>query len=404
MNKNLVALVFLFVIGKSDFAQGTMATRTSVTNGNFSNPLTWDCTCVPIPSDVIIVNHDVTLNLDYGFSSGSLTVNTGASLIGDISSRAFGITGGSFANNGTVQLGDFYHGGGSFSNTGTFTALNAFAIDMSANTITSGTFVVNDTLYVNTNATFANSGNATVYSHENAGTTNNTGSIVGTDLYNSGTFNNTSGIGITFGSLYTSGTFSNTTNLYLVFDLWNSGIFTNSNHMVIDRNFWNGDTLLGSATLTNNGTISVANDLSNSQIMNGSGDYCVANSSYNSGTVSGTLDVCDLTGTNFDTNIGSIAGTVTFCSAGSCMIGMDEAMNNEPYKLFPNPFNNEFTIDMKTSGAYKFILLNSVGQIVLENSFTGTKIQIELSTQAKGIFHYRIVGENRVLSGKLVKE
>jgi Secretion system C-terminal sorting domain len=79
-------------------------------------------------------------------------------------------------------------------------------------------------------------------------------------------------------------------------------------------------------------------------------------------------------------------------------------MNSDAYKVFPNPFNNEFTVDMKTSGAYKFILLNSFGQIVLENSFNGTQKLIDLSAQAAGMYHYRIVGENKVMSGKVVKQ
>ncbi len=404
MRKNLLlsALGFLF-IGNALTAQ-TRATRTTIMNGNANNPFTWDCTCIPVPGDVIIINHALTLNVDFGYTSGSVTVNSGGSMTGDIPTRNFAYTGGAFTNNGIVNIGNFYHGGGTFSNTGSFTIGNAYAVDGSANTVNSGTFIVTDTLYVNTGATFTNSGTTNATFTVSAGTISSNGSFTGIDIYNSGMLNNNGGTGFSLDNIYSSGTVMNGAKMDLTYDLWNSENFTNVNLIIVGRNLWNGDTLSGTGTFNNNGTISVGNDLANSITMNGTGDYCVTNATSNSGAVNGTLDVCDQTGTNFDTNIGTIAGTVTFCSAGSCSIGIDEAMNNDAYKVFPNPFNDEFTIDMKTNGAYRFILLNSFGQIVLENSFNGTQKQIDLSSQAAGMYHYRIVGEDKVMSGKVVKE
>lgn len=405
MIKNLLLCsTFVFLLGNLVFSQGTLATRTSITNGNANNPFTWDCTCVPVPGDNIIINHAVTLNVDFAYTSGSVTVNNSASLTGDIPTRAFAFTGGSFTNSGNVTLGDFYHGGGTFNNSGFFDIGNAYAVDLTANSINSGTFVVSDTLYVNTNASFTNSGYLQANHIATAGTITNTGEISGTDIFNSGTLNNNGGLGISMINLYSSGTVVNGAKMDLTYDLWNNENFTNINHLVVGRNLFNGDTLLGTASITNNGTISVGNDLTNSLIMNGTGDYCIANVSTNTGTVSGTLDICDLTGTNFDTNFGSVAGSVTFCSAGTCMIAVEEDMKINKYTLFPNPFTNAFTIDMKTSGNYKLILLNSVGQIIYEYSFSGTQKNIDLSSQARGIYHYRIVGGNSVLSGRVVKE
>jgi hypothetical protein len=404
MIKNLLFTAFGFlVIGNSLQAQ-TRATRTTVMNGTALNPLTWDCTCIPVAGDNIIINHALTLNTDFAYTSGSVTVNASGSMIGDVPTRAFAYTGGSFSNSGTVNVGNFYHGGGTFNNTGSFTIGNAYAVDGSANTVNSGTFIVSDTLYINTGAMFTNSGNTNATYTATAGTIINTGGFNGIDIYNSGTLNNNAGVGFSLSNMYTNGNVFNYAPIDLVFDLWNSENFTNDHHIVVGRNYWNGDTILGTATFTNNGTISVGNDLSNSELMNGTGDYCVANATNNSSNIGGTLDICDLTGGGFDLNIGTIAGTVTFCSAGSCSIGIDEAMNSDAYKIFPNPFNNVFTIDVKTSGEYKFLLLNSFGQIVLKNSFNGTQKLIDLSSQTAGVYHYRIVGENKVMSGKVVKE
>ena len=403
MIKPLLLSTFGFLLfGNLTIAQ-ERATRTTTASGLATNPLIWDCLCVPAAGDNIVVNHTVTMNVDFAYTSGGITVNSSGVLNGDSPARAIAYTGGNFTNSGTVSLGNFYHGGGTFSNTGTFTAGNVFAVDGTANTVNNGNFYVNDSLYVNTNASFTSSGYLYTKYTASAGNITTTGNLVGDDLYNTGAFNNNGGTGVMLYNIYSSGTVSNNASMELMFDLWNSETFTNINHIIVGRNFWNGDTLAGSATFTNNGTISVAADLANSQTMNGSGHYCIGGASSNSGSVSGTLDICDLTGTNFDTNIGTIAGTVTFCSS-SCSIGITEDMLNDTYSIFPNPVNNIVTVDMKTSGVYKLILFNSFGQIVLENSFSGSQKSIDLTGQAMGMYHYRIVGENKVVSGKLVKE
>ncbi|HLP11318.1 MAG TPA: T9SS type A sorting domain-containing protein [Flavobacteriales bacterium] len=402
MNKHLLfgtlMLAGLCQVGNAQ----TRATRTSVAAGNATNPLTWDCFCIPLPGDAIIINHAVILDSDFGYTSGSVTINAAGSLTGDIPTRAFALTGGSFTNNGTMTVGDFYHGGGSFSNSGTLTILNAFASDMTAVTTTTGTFNVNDTLYINTGATLNANGIIYAKTTASAGTLNNYGDFTGDDVFNTGMIGNTSGPGMDIDNLYTSGTVNNNSLIHCSLDLWNSETFTNGNSIVIDRNFWNGDTIAGSATFTNNGTISVAVDLNNSETMDGTGDYCVAGSSTNAGVVNGTLDICDLSGTNFDTNIGTIAGTVTHCSAGSCAIGVAENKMFE-HAVYPNPFNTIINFETKINGAYKLNVTNSVGEIIFNLNFTGNKYSLDASALTQGVYFYSLSSEAGVVNGTLVK-
>ncbi|HYG49265.1 MAG TPA: T9SS type A sorting domain-containing protein [Flavobacteriales bacterium] len=402
MNKYLLFATLMFAgLSQVAYAQ-TRATRTSVMNGNATNPFTWDCTCIPVPGDNIIINHTVVLDADFGYTSGSVTINAAGALNGDIPTRAFAYTGGSFTNNGIVNLGDFYHGGGTFSNTGLFTIQNAYAVDLTANTVNSGTFNVSDTLYINVNAIFTNSGTVNAPVIATAGTLTNMGTVNATDIFNSGTLNNNGGPGFTMDNLYTSGNVINNAEMQIDFDLWNSETFTNDNLIVIDNNFWNGDTIAGTATFTNNGTISIAVDLNNSETMDGSGDYCVAGVSSNVGTVTGTLDVCDLSGTDFDNNFGTIAGTVTFCSAGSCAIGIAENALFE-HTVYPNPFNSAVNFETKENGSYSLVVMNSIGETVFTTSFTGNRYALDASAFTSGMYFYRLTGNTAIVSGTLVK-
>ncbi|MBL7752941.1 MAG: carboxypeptidase regulatory-like domain-containing protein [Chitinophagaceae bacterium] len=85
-------------------------TKTSVSSGNWNTAGTWSPSGVPAPTDNVIINHNVVLNVNIDIDpGGSVTVNTGASLIG----TGFGIdfngstTGGPIAqltNHGTLTV------------------------------------------------------------------------------------------------------------------------------------------------------------------------------------------------------------------------------------------------------------------------------------------------------------
>lgn len=380
------------------------ATRTTINNGLATNPLIWDCTCVPTAGDNIVVNHNVTLNTDFAYGSGSITVNASGSLVGDVATRALAVAGsGTFTNNSTTTLGNFYFGGATMTNNGTFNINDDFAVDLTGSVTNNGDMFITDTAFINTNGIVINAGMFDYNVIANAGTFTNTSAVMGNDILNSGTFNNNGGFGVQATGFYSAGTFNNSAKMTLSTDLWNSETATNNNHIVITNDFWNGDTLAGTATFTNNGTISVGHDLNNSQTMNGSGDYCIANASNNAGSVTGTLDICDLTGTDFDVNVGTVAGTVTNCSGGACALGINE---NEfaTAIVYPNPSNGLFTFSLPMGVNYELNVFNGLGKLVYSNSFNTAVKTIDLTTLPSGIYSYSILANNVVLSGNLVKE
>jgi len=68
-------------------------TKTSTGNGNWNVAGTWSPSGVPASNDSIVINHNITLNVDIELTAGGkLTINSGASLIGNTATRRIGYT------------------------------------------------------------------------------------------------------------------------------------------------------------------------------------------------------------------------------------------------------------------------------------------------------------------------
>src|SRR3989304_8258809 len=100
MKKNLLFSFLLSVISFAGFSQ----TATSIANGNWMNPFTWNCTCIPLPGYSVTINHSVALDTSWYVPSGGITINSGGSLIKNNSSRDLLVNGGSLTNNGTLDI------------------------------------------------------------------------------------------------------------------------------------------------------------------------------------------------------------------------------------------------------------------------------------------------------------
>jgi len=228
-----------------------------------------------------------------------------------------------------------------------------------------GTLNVNDTLGVDIGAELHNYGTATVLVTANAGTIENHMIYNTGDIWSSGTFHNMGAGGMTSANIYTSGSFTNAALLEVSASIFNSETFTNNHQIVVDVDLWNGDTINGTATLTNNGIISIANSFYNSEDVNGTGGkFCIQNQTNNSGAISGTIDICDLTGGAIDFNVGTVAGSVTFCST-SCSIDITE---NEEFSLnvYPNPFENYLVVEGNTGELMECTLTDMQGRLITQ--------------------------------------
>ena len=128
--------------------------------------MTWDCMCIPIPGvHNVVVAHDVTLDTSYAVvAGGSFTINSGASLVQDATPRAFGMTGGTLTNDGTLEVDTFGIIAGTLTNDGDI-SFDQFG--------TYGTVINNGTIYCDSASKLGNyttNGTDTAQAYSNFGT------------------------------------------------------------------------------------------------------------------------------------------------------------------------------------------------------------------------------------------
>ncbi|MES2798932.1 MAG: T9SS type A sorting domain-containing protein [Bacteroidota bacterium] len=376
-------------------------TITSVMNGNATNPLVWDCTCFPTTSSDIVINHTINLDVDWAINAGgSITVNASGQLK-------------------QVGLKDLLvDGTGSFITNNGFTQLNRIAV-MNAGVLTNNDhFSITEAMYVGPGATLSNTdlmdgldslmtegtsqndGVLYVGNFLNTGAFENTGHIAADSIGNTGTFTSTSGW-IQGTAIGNSGDFYLQTEGFMIAsdNWWNIGNFEIDANvdLICDKDLYNGDTLGGFASLINDGTISVAKDFYNGWNLSGAGSICIAEESYNVGAITGTLDICDNTGSDFDFNTGTIAGTITHCQPG-CFVEIEEIVDQ--LSVYPNPTEGIINIDA-TNVFTDFTVTNLEGKVMLSGLLSGT--EIDLTFLNGGLYFLTLEGSGKLQVVSIIK-
>lgn len=367
----------------------SQATITSVASGSAINPLNWDCTCVPTPTDSIIINHNITLDVDFAVSTGSIVVQSAGKLMGDVPNRILGITGkGYVVNNGTISVGSF----GVTSGTGTVMNNGMFTVGVSL--YTDGSFTNNGTVnnvdsFFNANGTLINSSGATLIADQflTTGRFTNAGNVTSVNFANTDTVMHTGGMTVT--------------------NFYNAGYYNISGGSILAGGNWlNGDTLNGTANFINNAYVSIANNFLNLDTIRGlSGRFCVGDSSENSGAMLGTFDFCDKTPIQpkIDLNLGFMAGGLKYC-ATPCGVGIKE-ITEEELEVYPNPSNGMVNIllNKQFSGlAVKVKVMDVNGRLVKSVNTTGkNRIAIDLSEMPQGLYMITLTGNEYVYTKKV---
>lgn len=356
--KKILQIVILTSLSLSLKAQ----TATSIANGNWTNPLTWNCTCVPINSYSVTINNSVTLNTSMVFNTGGITISNTGSLVQDASlNRDIWINGGYFNNNGKSNFRYLLVSAGSITNPGSFT-VSAFTNSVNFNNTGS---IKMDSMYVAGN--FTNSATA---------------QIIGDSLTNTSSFVNSGKINITWSTntgiltnnnFYTgyahtnAGVFFNNDSLILTGSIWNKSKFYNNTpgKVRLTKNFHNytpGNT----AAYVNNGNVTVLDSWYNTDTVRGtaSGYFQVADTSANSGVMGGNFTFCDLTPPptfpKIDLNSGPISLGIVFCVSG----GVNENELAE-VNIYPNPSNGILHFKNQNNTNLKFTITDVTGKTLL---------------------------------------
>ena len=305
----------------------------SVANGNWTNPATWNCTCVPINGNSVTISHSVTLNTSMLFNTGGITINNNGSLVHD-AARDIMISGGYFYNNGNASFRFFNLASGTGSNSGTFSIT---AITNSVSLTNAGTINM-DSMYVAGNFTNTSTGKVNGNKIAFVSPVMNDGRITVSLSLNSSTMTNNNYHG---GYAFTNnGLYNNNDSIILTYSMWNKIRFNNNAGSLIKltKNFHNY-TIGNTASFNNNGNVIILDSYYNSDTVRGTitGTFTVADSSSNSGRMNGNFKFCDQTPPGaapyVDFNIGVISNGITWCAPAGIKINEMKVS----FSIYPNP-------------------------------------------------------------------
>lgn len=365
MKRLLPVLLVAFYLGSRS------QTAVSIANGNWTNPLTWNCSCVPVNGYSVTISNSVTLNTSLIFTSGGVTISNTGSLIQDASlNRDIWINGGYFNNSGKANFRYLLVSTGSITNPGSFT-VTAFTNSVTMNNTGSITM---DSMYIA--GSFTNAANAKIMgdSLTNASTLINNGHINVTWVTNKGTYKNYDYQG---SYAYTNmGTFENNDSLILTASVWNKASFINKPGAVFNmtKNFYNtcGNSSK-TAVFDNQGSVKVMDSWYSTDTIKGTntGTFTVADTSANSGVMKGSFQFCDQTppavSPYVDLNSGSIAPTITYCIATGIK---EETLSS--LQIYPNPSAGTIMIRQQENRSLRATITDLSGKIVHEEIVQGS--------------------------------
>lgn len=413
-------------------------TYTSAQNGSWMSVTTWSPFGIPVPGDIIVINHNVVLDTSFAYTLGSITVNNAGSLVQDSPVRDIWVNGpnASLTNNGTTTIRYLLLSAGSYTNSGNFN-VNSISNYITANNTSTGVIMGVDSMY--NDGIINNNGDFFIKSFYNNNTINNYGTIQGTylispnlvdSMVNAGTFLNDAGallqadsctnfggftnsgvvnfnqftnVGtltntntLTFDDITNFGTFTNSGTLTGANSMWNVEIFDNTStgQITLANGFLNADSI-GTASFNNDGTFDIGDSFYNFNDITGtnSGSFTVQDTSYTSGTMSGSFDFCDatppVTFPYIDIILGTVDPAITYCTVG---INTNEIL---PYNLiYPNPTNGIVNID--TDANVSVVVYNVLGEKVISTK----NHKIDLSSFESGVYFVLLKDEK----GKIIKQ
>ena len=83
--------------------------------------------------------------------------------------------------------------------------------------------------------------------------------------------------------------------------------------------------------------------------------------------------------------------------------GIDEARLQNDVKIFPNPSNGLFTVDLPDAQKGQFEVFNCLGQIIYHSALNSERTSIDLTGQTTGLYIYRIIlPQHDILTGKIM--
>jgi len=409
----IVALAFVASIGKSQ-------TATSVANGNWYMPTTWDCMCIPTAAYTVNVNHDVVLDNDFALSGGTINIGANGILRENIIGRYLVMNTGSITNNGKMKISRVGFYGGSFVNNdsclfysvffsgaeaqnfGTITETDSLFIQSDFNNNTGG---VVEAWRVTVNDTLENNGQLTVSELMNLSVFDNNGVADLINFYSSNYSRN--GSQLNFTDFTNEGSFDNFGYIHGNSNFHNIGHFFNDNSssFILDNDFSNVDSTNHLAYFNNNGSVFIGGNFFNGDTVAGNGgNFCIAQASTNAGVMLGTFNFYDESNGGPPTlNTGTISPTVTYY-AYPCVPGFGNIDNPSQLSVYPNPTADMVNFEFSVIPSEAIITITDLlGNIVFSQSVSGQqKVIFTKGETPAGMYLYRVISDGQMVVGKIL--
>ncbi len=368
--------------------------RNSVRDGNWSDPNTWDCSCVPGINSLATINDSVTLDVSRTYAYGNITINAGGKLIQDATgNRNIIFVGGSFVNYGEAEFTNFH-----------ISTSNSTLVQdgiMRVRTFTSYVNVQNtgtiemDSMYLNCE-------------------TVNSGLITGGIILSDSVFTNYERVVVS--KLTNREEFQNA-NYFECDNLTNFSLFWNIDTMIVNGDFWNADKFLNgqfspnayieignnflsdnsgdSTILENQAYFKVLGNWNNTGNVygNASGYFVVSNSSGNTGTMNGPFNFCDLTPPVtfpfIDLNTGTIDPAIVWCTA----IGLKNYSIINEVSIFPNPNSGSFVVT--SNSKERLNLIDELGRTLFVITLSeNNNFKEEIKSLQNGVYYLKSLTNN----------
>ncbi|MBK8497568.1 MAG: T9SS type A sorting domain-containing protein [Flavobacteriales bacterium] len=351
--KGLLAIAWVLACMSQIRAQLTIH---SESDGDWYEPSTWDCSCIPPNSALVFVDHNVTVTGGMGKSGGSLTVtstgymdsfetvqlgcavdNQGVMVLGDLWIDASALL---FENNGYLSCYRVANYRDGLYNSGYWDISDELFLYadlengttgyLSASTVSGGAVLEN----FNVAGFFGADGPAMrIFNHDSLDIHASAGSVVRA-IFNTGRLEMT---GLTVDTLTNSGSISSSSTHIGKYYSGNGDWFVIpvGQDIFVDA----GATM----TIIAPGVLNVSNgDLTVNGVLDGNGCVLVAQTTVNNGLITGTIDICDGTPTTaiapiIDVNTGTVTSGVRYCSPDACTVGIGSSDGSAAIRLFPNP-------------------------------------------------------------------